>query len=178
MKCLLDLDGVLVDFVGGAAKLHGFDPALAVRWDFMADVGLTQNQFWSPLGEDFWANLPWMPDGMRILAIVEKAFGPENVCLLTSPCDTDGCMQGKLRWIRKHLPVYNRRYLMGSAKEFCASRDSLLIDDSDSNTTKFATAGGWGVLVPRPWNVLAGRDPVEWVHTCLMRKGRSNDGCR
>ena len=167
MKCLLDMDGVLVDFVAGAAKHHGFDPVVVDRWDFVEKVGLTTAQFWNPLNADFWAGLPWTPDGREILAAVEDAFGKENVCLLSSPCDTAGCMDGKLTWIREHLPGYRRRFLFGPAKEFAANGNRVLVDDSDGNAEAFRNAGGPVLLVPRPWNRLAGQDALEEVRRWL-----------
>lgn len=156
MKVLLDLDGVLVDFVGGAAKHHGFDPKLANCWDFMPNTGISPADFWAPLGKRFWSNLDWTPEGPAILKVVEAAVGAANVCVLTSPCDTEGCAEGKLRWIRDNMPDYRRRYFLGTAKEFVASHKLTLVDDHDKNVDQFLKAGGGGVLVPRPWNRLRG----------------------
>lgn len=154
MKALLDLDGVLVDFVSGAQRLHGqpVGPHLITDWDFYEGWGLTPESFWAPMGEEFWAGLDWTAEGRSILAVVEAAVGRENVCLLTSPCDTPGCVEGKVRWIRRYLPEYRRRFLVGPAKEYAAGPGRVLIDDSDANVIRFSAAGGNTVLVPRPWN--------------------------
>ncbi len=149
------MDGVLVDFVGGARKFYNLpdvyaDPKNYGVWDFISLLGMDEKEFWKPLGAEFWANLEPTPDCQEILEIVENYFGKENVCLLTSPAPNDECPTGKMRYIRKNLPDYSRRYLMGPAKEFCANKKHWLIDDRDSNVDSFH--GGQVCLVPRPWN--------------------------
>lgn len=178
MKVFLDMDGVLVDFINGACRAHQVhnpyerDPQQSAGvWDIERLVGMSVDEFWPPLGKDFWANLNWMPDGQAILAAVEQKFGRDNICLLTSPCDTDGCADGKLAWIRRHLPEYRRRYFLGPPKEFAASANRILIDDSDHNCERFGDEGGSTILIPRPWNQLhhkASHDPAAtWLRRTL-----------
>ena len=142
MKCLLDLDGVLVDFVAGVCKAHGSCNVYErpeSRGQYMMEplLGVSGNKFWEPCDEEFWANLDPMPDGFDILHTVEAAFGQDNICLLTSPSLNPGCASGKYRWIEKHLPAYKRRFLIGPRKEFCAHPVAVLIDDYDANIEKF-----------------------------------------
>lgn len=158
MKCLLDMDGVLVDFVRGAIELHDLpanlydDPKSLGDFDIVKLSGLKPQDFWKDMGFDFWASLPWTADGMNILNLVLSKFGDKNICLLTSPCMTEGCIEGKLYWIRRNLPDFSRRFLVGPAKEFCAGPNNYLIDDSDHNRRTFEAHGGNCILVPRPWN--------------------------
>lgn len=151
--CYLDLDGCLVDFVGGALATHGkrLEPG-EVRWDFHTQMGLTAEQFWAPFGHGFWAGLGWCADGHLILHTCERLFGPENVVLLTSPCDTPGCLDGKLAWVRRELPDYCRRFLIGPPKHLAAAPGKVLVDDHDANVDRFVEHCGQGVLIPRPWN--------------------------
>jgi len=162
MRILLDLDGVLVDFVGGACKAHSlqdpFDEPLAsevagVFWlDKIWEMDL--NEFWEPMKDSaFWEELDWMPDGREILEICEQAVGRDNVCLLTSPSRGSGPVVGKINWIEKNLSEYKHRNLIGTPKEFCASPDSILVDDSNRNIEDFVAACGNTILVPRPWNL-------------------------
>lgn len=173
MKLLLDLDGVLVDFVGGACRELGFeypydDPRNHLKYDIISvfnerkedgtlrykpgeTEGITAKDFWAPMGEDFWANLqPYRHMG-EVVSFLEGIFGQENICLLTSPCETPGCTKGKMRWINDHLPAYSRRFLIGPAKEFTA-RGNLLIDDYEGNAQKFRGAGGFAWVFPQMWN--------------------------
>lgn len=157
MKCFLDLDGVLVNFVGGACRHHRVAtpytrPESLGEWDCVKLLGMDDGQFWRGLGFDFWRLLDWMPDGRDILAVVENTFGMDNVCLLTSPSDNHGSVEGKRAWVKFHTPSYFRRLIVGSAKEFMAGPDRILIDDSPVNVGKFTASGGTALLVPRPWN--------------------------
>jgi 5'(3')-deoxyribonucleotidase len=170
MKAILDMDGVLVDFVNGSLRHHGLtlDPYPVGKWNFVLDLDITEKEFFQSLGKSFWEHLDWMPDGKEILAMVLRNFRPEDVCLLTSPCDTEGCIDGKRAWIAKHMPDFSRRVLFGSAKEFVAGPQRILIDDSDSNCEKFVKAGGNSVLVPRIWNKDHGH-PASAVQAVEMR---------
>ena len=156
--CALDLDGVLVDFVGGACNAHSMrnpytNGQHAGVFDIERAWGMTNEQFWHPLNSHkFWANLAWTVDGPAILQAAEKAFGKSNVYILSKPCDAPESASGKLEWIQKNMPDYARRYLLGPAKEFAAHAGAVLIDDNDANIDAWRKSGGVGVLVPRPWN--------------------------
>ena len=164
MKCLLDMDGVMVNFSQGIANWHGYQngysqrplpTAWAGNWNMPALVGMPDADWYAPLGRpEFWAGLGWMPDGQRLLAEVEDYFGAENVCLLSNPGQGSGGMVGKQQWIANHMPQYSRRVLLGAAtaKAFCAHGQSVLVDDRNENVELFWAAGGQAILVPRPWN--------------------------
>lgn len=156
-QALLDMDGVIADFLGGAARAHDRpwpydDPKALGVWETADLWGITVAEFWAPLrGADYWADLEPTADGFDILEAVEDAFG-DRVCLLTTPSKDPECPAGKLRWIAKHVPQYENRYLMGPSKEFCTGPNRLLIDDRDENVERFVAAGGTAFLLPRPWN--------------------------
>lgn len=161
MHVLLDMDGVLVNFVEGLCRALGktnpyypeLAPGAAGVWNFWTLLGVSVDEFWAPArNTSFWTGLDFMPDGLEILAAVEQAAGPENICLLSCPSGDPAAAAGKVTWIAEHLPQYRRRFLLGPAKEFCAGAESLLIDDRDDNVIAFAKRGGRMILVPRPWN--------------------------
>jgi 5'(3')-deoxyribonucleotidase len=151
-KCLLDLDGVLVDFLEGVYKLHGKIEGDLVGHDIHLKYGMSEAEFWDPMGHDFWANLSFLPDGIAILEQVEHYFGVNNICVLTSPLRNPDSLSGKLEWIQTNLPKYRRSYLIGPRKEFCANETHILIDDFEHNVDRFRQHGGTAFLVPRPWN--------------------------
>lgn len=150
----LDLDGVLVDFVRGSFAAHGKSvPIKGLHWDYWTQMGITEEEFWAPMGHDFWANLPWTKEGKKFLAYMELVFGAENIVLLTSPADTPGAVEGKVAWIRRELPDYKRRYSVSAApkaKTSCEAR--ILVDDNKDNVQKYRLSGGPAVMIPRPWN--------------------------
>lgn len=159
MKPLLffDQDGLLSQFAAGALKFHGkhLDP-MAVRWDFPQQIGFAGTwvaEFWDPLRYDFWRNLERHEDGFEVLRWAEGAFGADNVVFLTSPCDSPGCVDGKLDWLDAHVgPKTRRRTLVGPPKHTIAGPTKVLLDDYAGNTDKFLAHGGRAVLAPRPWN--------------------------
>lgn len=150
-----DLDGLLADFVRGIFAIHG-NNGLAitdVRWGLEAQLGIDPVKFWEPLGYEFWKGLQPYEDGMKLLQATEWIVGPQNIGLLTSPCQTKGCIDGKRAWVKEHLDDYSGRLFVGSAKHLFAGPGKILVDDNTDNVNKFTAAGGRSVLVPRPWNV-------------------------
>jgi len=180
MRILLDLDGVVVDFVGGACKAHGRSSPYAAgppssdlaECYWMPDLWeMPIDEFWKPMEDPkFWEGLEFMPDGLEILKACEEVVGKENVCLLTNPTKGSGPVVGKINWIEENLPEYRDRNLIGKPKEFCAHAGSVLVDDSNHNIDTFEEAGGMVIMVPRPWNRLFHYDretPVDWVRNAL-----------
>jgi 5'(3')-deoxyribonucleotidase len=153
----VDMDGVLVDFMGGCLALHGM-PDLKItpgEWHTWKCMGITERRFWEVIDEkgvSFWSNLKPTPDGQRILAAAENAVGPDNVYLLSKPSFHPASYAGKRIWVEQNLPQYQRRLILTAHKHFLAKPDRVLIDDSDANIDRFADAGGQAVLIPRVWN--------------------------
>jgi len=160
MKILLDIDGVLADFNGGVARLFGLTPEELLsrikpgEWSLEGPLGVTTKEFWKKIGEageDFWDNLepyPWALD----LYEVALRFG--DVCLLSSPSQDPSSWAGRVRWIQKHFGKkgYFENFLLGNPKGFCASPNSILIDDKNANVRDFVDAHGHAILFPQIWN--------------------------
>lgn len=156
LTCYLDLDGVLADFTAGAIALHKLPITHkdVNAWDFhhkLGFVGDDEKKFWEPMGYDFWANLPKTEEHDEVLKIVEEAFG-ERVVIATSPAATPGCTEGKIAWIKKHLPKYNHRFVVGASKHLMAGYGKVLIDDYEVNAQRFLEHGGSTILFPRLYN--------------------------
>jgi len=156
MKIFLDVDGVLADFVGTSARYMGFDPKAVTQWDFYAQIGTTDKEFWDRVishGREFWSSMdcyPWC----RQLFDACQAAAP--VSLLTAPPPRADVrpngIAGRVEWIHATFGESFKSYYAGCIKEMLATPDTLLIDDSDSNCKKFQSAGGKVILFPRPWN--------------------------
>jgi len=155
MKVFCDIDGVLTDFPAAYNRRYNLSIPLeqfneeqfptAVRCDDPQIID-------ADLDKDFWANLPWMPDGEIFLYLLERLFGFENIWLLSFPSySTDG-PRGKIEWVRRELPQYFMRLILAMDKRSCASSDAILFDDKPRNVTEFKAAGGSAILVPAPWN--------------------------
>jgi len=164
--CFVDLDGVLVNFMGPALDLHGrsvpevYGTSVALgTWDTWKLLGISPEKFWEPLDRnafDFWSGLPWTPEGKHILRMAEQVFGEKNVRLLSSPPRHPLAWAGKAAWVQRELPQYAQRLHLTNDKAVvageCGLHTKFLIDDSDRNLTEWADADGAGILVPRPWN--------------------------
>ena len=178
-KCFLDLDDVLVDFIGWAHRVCGVDyhadryPYEIGVHTYIGDMlGMeSPSHLWQQLDRQFWAELPWMESGKEILRIVEQFFGPENICILTAPNENPSSASGKIEWIQRELPEYAERFLIGNPKHFCSHKRAVLIDDNQRNAAEFVAAGGAAIIVPRPWNnpggYISGDSDIEYVEAAL-----------
>ena len=159
MTCLVDLDGVLVDFVRGSFVFHQKSiPIKDVRWDFPKQIGFEgtwTKDFWDPLGYDFWVNLEWTSEGKQLLTGLEELFG-DDIAIISSPCQTRGCRDGKGDWVEKHIPHYRKKVFLGSEKYRFAAPNKILFDDHEDNVKHFSNPdpkyNGKAILIPRPWN--------------------------
>lgn len=157
-ELLVDLDGVLVNFVYGALKFHDrLDiPYDEITWDFDLTVRPDgREHFWAPLGFEFWANLPWTPNGQSLIDRLLRRYGAEKICVCTSPCATIGSIEGKIEWIRREIPELKRNFMICPVKQFAAGPKRILIDDNDGNCEKFRAGGGKAVMPEQPWNKLS-----------------------
>lgn len=148
------MDGVLVDFVRGAARLFDADyDDLVRRWpggvyDMEKVLGVSKAKFFSAIdraGEDFWAGLPAYPYAAELYNHC-AAMAPTYI--LSSPTLDPSSLAGKVRWLQDRFGRDFRDYILTSKKEMCASETHVLIDDHASNVAKFRKRGGHGILFP------------------------------
>ena len=147
----LDIDGVLADFNKTATKIINapYPPTKYWWWDSFKDGKSRVN---AACDISFWENLNWMPDGKKILALIEDYFS--TIYLLTAPMEHSGSYTGKIKWVYRHIPSYNRKTIITPInKSVFAKPGVLLIDDSSDNVKDFKLMGGEAVLVPRAWNL-------------------------
>lgn len=165
---MLDLDGVLVDFVRGCFKR--FDRTDIeyndIAWDLekIFFPNMPPKYFWEHLGYEFWATLPWTPGGEYFLNQIIHVAGQENIIFCTSPCATKGCAEGKIEWLNQNVSHMKRQYMITPMKHF-AAKGNILIDDHKPNCDKWMEHGGTAILYPQPWNGTDGGD--AWIPKCL-----------
>lgn len=87
-KIYVDLDCVLVDFLGGLAKVPEVKNKYKTADDYFADEP-NSRRISESLPTSFWANLDWMPDGKQLWNFI-KDFNPT---VLTAPIKSDACYQ-------------------------------------------------------------------------------------
>lgn len=177
-EALLDMDGVLVNFIEGALKLYNVEvdpytlPENLGDWHINRMLGMDYKSFMAPMTVEYWRDLNWMPDGPDILAAIERKFGKENICLLSNPSASSKAMEGKMLWIERHLPSYRDRFLFGPSKQFAGGHERILIDDGDINQKQYKHRKTQKpfpfILIPRPWNTLCGiQSPLRYLEQCL-----------
>jgi 5'(3')-deoxyribonucleotidase len=172
LRILLDLDGVLSEWVKGAADMLGlsYDDLMRTwprgEYTIAPTLRISEDELWRrvhAIGEDFWAGLPETPWARRLYEGARK-LGP--VFFLTSPSNHPSSLAGKLTWMQKFTgnPRF-KDFLVGPRKELCASAGSVLVDDSDDNLAKFSVAGGRAICFPRVWNRMHNYegDPCDYV---------------
>lgn len=158
-KILLDMDGVIADFVDGISRYHNkANPYLTDpnerRWDIEQIWGMSKYDLWHGVDKEFWAGLRKTDEADYLVKFITNAFSVPQVTMLTSPPKVNAgeAVQGKIVWMRWHYSQFADRMIFTEHKELCAGPDRILIDDNESNVIKFRDEGGNAVLVPRPWN--------------------------
>jgi 5'(3')-deoxyribonucleotidase len=157
---LLDMDGVLADFLSGAIKAlnQKFNRTITLnqyatefgQWGTYDYYGISVNDFWKAIEEvpDFWLNLPMMPWGRELYDHLSHLG---EVTIVTSPSMDPNCAIQKLQWLRNNLNVTPDKVFIGSRKYLMAG-NGILIDDYYKNIISFRDNGGEAILVPSTWN--------------------------
>lgn len=151
---LLDMDGVLADFVTSSIDAA----SLPIReqdvtdWDYYKPF-CSVDEFWERIGavSDFWLNLEkykWANDLYRMCSMMARTI------IATSPSACRQCPSQKVAWLRQYgfLEKSVNDYMLGPHKELMARPNTILIDDSDRNVENFITAGGNAITFPQKWN--------------------------
>lgn len=156
---LLDMDGVITDFVGRAIEIHGKRPeTVLANWPrgthWLHEVLKTDLPgFWRPInaqGERFWRDLSPYPWARALLDWIEAV--PENWAICTSPSRDPACPRGKMEWLYAHIRPAFRDVALTPRKHLLANPNTVLIDDTERMVERFEAAGGHAVLFPQAWN--------------------------
>lgn len=162
MNILLDQDGVLSDFLGGAIKvcndLTGKNytteeyASTYGKWGIDKFYGIPIDEMWSAIEdtENFWYNLDVLPWAKELYEWLSEIG---TVTIVTSPPLMTECATQKMNWLRFHMNIEPPEVFVGSRKYLMAG-NGILIDDWEVNVEKFRSAGGEAVLVPSNWNTV------------------------
>lgn len=158
-QILLDMDGVLVDFLSGAitALNRDFNRTVTLEqyvnefgmWETYDYYGITVKEFWHSIHStpDFWYNLKPTPWAVQLYKMLELLG---DVTIVTSPSEYPDCYAQKARWL-SDFGISGSSVFMGSRKYLMAG-NGILIDDYYKNVNAFRDAGGEAVLIPSNWN--------------------------
>lgn len=158
-KLLLDMDGVLANWVQATSDHHGIpNPYLKPEnrgiSDYKIVSGIATNaELFDGMETDFWTGIPPLPEAFELMDALESMFG-DRIWICSSPSDNSHCITGKHAWIKNNFPKLRRKFNFCSNKEVCASPYSILVDDTQKKLDPFIADGGHGVLYPALWNSL------------------------
>lgn len=160
---LLDMDDVLVDFIGGAAAIHGHTRESLYKvwpkgnWDMCPALGLTIDQWWEPIhreGALWWSCLDPLPWMWELIDVATKEVGPEGWYVVSAPSPCETSHQGKVRWLQKQFGAGFDRFCLTQHKHLFSKPGVVLVDDREKNCRRFTKAGGQGLLFPARNNTL------------------------
>lgn len=157
---LMDLDDVLVDWKGEAAKLYrrchdleetGVCDNKTIDWMLSKDLSELIESYGPGYGVDWWATLPltpWAEDLENLMQELYEEQVIQGVVLCTNPGQHTGAYEGKRRWMEEH--GYNPCWqMMTKHKWLCAWKNTVLVDDMHQNVHAFEEAGGEYFLWPK-----------------------------
>ena len=157
---LLDMDGVVADFVSAACRLFGKNPEAEharlnpdTGWDFFDAWGLTASDFWQQIdlaGESFWTGIK--PESWAI-DLYDRLSSLAPVYFCSSAALTPSAWSGKIKWLRAFVGIgHFNDVVLTTHKHLLARHTNCLIDDNQDNVDSFAAWGGKSILFPRLWN--------------------------
>jgi|DEB0MinimDraft_3_1074331.scaffolds.fasta_scaffold34118_3 5'(3')-deoxyribonucleotidase len=153
-KILIDMDGVVADFVGGICKAHNRENPYEkgfTGYQIEEAWGITPDEFWKVTDNvEFWDGLDKFEWADELIEHCENLVGIENMAFCTAPSRNPLCIVGKSMWLDRYFPKVKR--IFTKEKYFCANPQTILIDDTDAKIEKFYEHGGIGVNFPQPWN--------------------------
>lgn len=174
---LVDMDEVLVDFVGGALEAHGWSLGQLEaerptgQWSIPEVMGLGLEEFWFPIhvqGAAFWENLQVHPWIHELIDLVEATS--DEWYIVTSPSELTSSYVGKLNWLKGFFGDDWDRGIITRHKHLLANAHTTLIDDREENIVKFTEAGGKGLLFPTMGGSLHpfAHDPIQYLTPVLI----------
>ena len=183
IQIYLDMDEVLVDFVGGVCALHNITKDhLQAHWPIgtwgmvdptvlalgLQDVIPPENRerwFWDVIGSHryFWENLktlPWTEDVLKLVCKYDPDFH-----IVSSPSQCVTSYTGKVWWLKDKIGSAFNQFFLSPHKHLLAQPGTVLIDDREANVEKFVKCGGAGIVFPTHYNLLFSdrANPVKFV---------------
>ncbi len=139
-KIYCDLDGVLVDFLGGVQEtLHL--PKTPDQYEIDEFLATLEGS-----SVDWWASLDWTEDGKKLWGLL-KELNTEILTACPNQCKLQpNVIKGKKKWCKKNLKmstgvnVTTRR-----GKLRFVGENHILIDDYLKNVNEWKQAGGKGI---------------------------------
>lgn len=181
MRVLLDVDGVLADFVGGLCRdltARGFPrtPDDIRHWELRDTLPANElrecHEIMATPG--FCHGLPWY-EGAR--DFVRTVRDEHELHILTAPFDgSETWMRERVAWLANDVPRDRVHFMSGKWKHLVAG--DVLVEDHPLNAAAWLDANPRGIaaLVDRPWNKPASN---QWAwHSRMYRVANFEDALR
>jgi 5'(3')-deoxyribonucleotidase len=149
---MLDLDGVIYDWLGAAINVFDINPldphSRKILKSYHDSIEMLRNkqevlETIEGLGAAYWENLKLLPWAIQLYdALIELG----DVTILTSPGSWTYAGRGKILALKRDFDIKN--FILAKKKEVCAAPNAILIDDKKKNIAKFRDAGGWAYRWP------------------------------
>ena len=136
-----DMDGVLVDFMGGIAKHLGKKTVEQGDIDKVLLSGVGTSKGW-------WVSLEPMHDAKTLWKYISQ-YDIQILSACPSICKDDkAVIAGKTAWIKKYLKPSPSKVniVQRRDKKTFAAPNHILIDDHIKNIREFESAGGVGIV--------------------------------
>jgi 5'(3')-deoxyribonucleotidase len=173
-RILLDMDGVLADFVG---HILTPDEHATVRgqMNIPKAIGITEKDMWkrTEADPDWWANIPPYNHTDDVIPAILEALSDEweqrtiEFYIVTQPHDENPhCTPQKRQWVKDNLTdVLIQALVPTGNKHMLANSFTLLIDDDPRHVMRFRESGGHAILFPSHCNELHmyAADPIPFL---------------
>ena len=158
----LDMDEVLVDFVGGVCRVFGLtQEELEARWepgvwDITQPLGVTADELWNSIDSTpfFWSKLKPLPWFENLVGVVGRYTSTWYIATAPSPSGSPDCYAQKGDWVQRYLGKEFADLILIRKKSLLAKPNTVLIDDREKSIIEFCEAGGDGILFPSYTNSL------------------------
>jgi len=133
---------VLADFFGEWAKLMNVDHFTKIDKEHKIGDALQKIRD----TDEFWLNLPLLPQAKQLLAVIKQIKGSYNIC--SSPlADDPNSEPHKRQWIEKNLSFFppKKVIITNDKPQYATQQDgtpNILIDDFGKNVDAWEAAGG------------------------------------
>lgn len=163
--CLLDMDGVIVDFIGYLIGKFGGDKNILINskkypLPFPLEYYVPEhnkNRVYTDWKIEDWVSMKKLPWADDLIQYLELTFGKENIYFCSDPGVPSTpwfeiSAIGKGKWIKNNYPDYTNRLILTRNKEALAAPEKLLLDDTETVLASFINNKGVAILVPNYWN--------------------------
>lgn len=151
---LMDMDGVICNFVGGLIESHGWS-ILHDDWKSYyhnRQMGIDDSVMWEPTRrENWWRELRPYPGAKKFIDAIRSILS-FDIIYTTAPSNDPACESEKIHWLRDHGFMDGNDYVLTPHKYLLAGSGGILVDDSQDQVNNYRNAGGNAVLFPQPWN--------------------------